>query len=106
MKLFLFMMVASLWLGAEPLVQVWPADSAMCREQGTHAQCQAGSPIHFTDGGACACLKDGVLTHPRKCMIGPMHCDVKKNERYQWFYRFGTDVPAERIFTGCACVKE
>lgn len=90
---------------AEPLVELFPADSSMCRDHGAATKCATGSRLQFSDDNSCACLRDGSIMHPRKCMIGPMRCDVRRGQRYSWLHTYEMIDGAEvAITSGCSCV--
>lgn len=92
-------------LWAEPVLELFSADSVHCQHHGRAANCPQGTYVQFSDDQRCACLMDGQFTHPRKCMIGSMHCDVSLGQSYSWLHRY-ENIDGHEIerATGCACV--
>lgn len=105
MRILFVALFFSIPLLAEPVLEMFPAHSALCEDHGKTAHCPKGAYVQFSDDQRCACLMDGQFTHPRKCMIGPMFCDVSLGQSYSWLHRY-ENIDGREIekATGCACV--
>ena len=105
MKLWMVILFIGGSLSAEPVVEMFPAESELCDNYGASAQCPQDTYLQFSDDQRCACLMDGQFTHPKKCMIGPMKCDVKRGQSYSWLHHYETmNGNLVEKASGCACV--
>ncbi|MCA9508221.1 MAG: hypothetical protein KC505_07375 [Myxococcales bacterium] len=104
MKVFMIIFFLASANFAEPVLEFWPKESSWCEAYGQMTNCPKDTFLQFSDDGSCACLKDEQFTHPRKCMIGPMFCDINLGQRYSWLHRYQiVEGKVEKIMSGCAC---